>query len=93
MFEAPVLICVCVCFCGFSFLSGAGDQAVVHNGNGGASTKVAGGAFFDLASQSLTPLVGGRGSVGLGANSVQGRRAGAAPVRCSRARITVTVFL
>lgn len=35
-----------------------------------------GGAFYDLASQCITPLVGGRGSVGLNSNSSMGRRAG-----------------
>ena len=65
---------------------GAGDEAVL-DGEGRSSAKanrsVTGGAFYDLASQGLTPLVGGRGSMGLSSNSVQGSRAGssAPPVR------------
>ena len=65
---------------------GAGDGAIL-DGNGASSAKengaVVGGAFYDLASQCLTPLIGGRGSVGLSSNSVKGRRAGssAPPVR------------
>lgn len=47
-----------------------------------------GGAFYDLMSQCLTPLVGGRGAAGQRDDTVLARRAGdpnASPVRvCSR---------
>ncbi|CAN0009123.1 unnamed protein product [Laminaria digitata] len=67
---------------GVCFGEGEGSEGAgaVLDGNCASSPKendlVVGGAFYDLASQCLTPLVGGRGTVGLSSNCVQGRRAG-----------------